>query len=121
MGQVPFPGSLSQTACFDFCKPAKKAFWRRTGRRLVHVREIHIKNQFNHNNIQEIFNGAIKPLLTKRGGFKTNNPVMVQMAILAHNFFIPHAAHNGRTPAEMAGIFIEGNDKILTLLEDATA
>lgn len=105
----------------DFCKPVKKAFGCSAGRRLVHVREIHIRNEFNHNNIQESFNGTIKPLISKRGGCKTSNPVIMQMAILAHNFFRSHMGLNGKTPAEMSGIFIEGNDKILTLLEAAAA
>lgn len=43
------------------------------------------------------------------------------MAILTHNSFRSHMGLNGKTPVEMSGIFIEGNDIILTLLEDAAA
>ena len=34
----------------DFIKPVRKAFWCRKGRRLVHVADIHMQNEFNHNN-----------------------------------------------------------------------
>ncbi|MHB8565694.1 MAG: hypothetical protein ACYC7D_05190 [Nitrososphaerales archaeon] len=36
-----------------------------------------------------------------------------------HNFIRPHQALNGSTPAEMAGIKIEGQDKWLTLIRNA--
>ena len=105
----------------EFRKPAKKAFWRRAGRRLVHVIEIHMQNEFNHNNVHESFNGNIKPLLEVRGGFQSDSPAMAGLAILAHNFFRPHTALDGRTPAEAAGILVDGPDRVLTLLEAAAA
>ena len=49
------------------------------------------------------------------------NPVMVGLVVLGYDFFRPHAALNGRTPAEPAGIRMEGNDRVLTLLGAAAA
>ena len=46
---------------------------------------------------------------------------LVGLAILGYNFFRPHGALGGRTPAEAAGIRPEGDDRILTLLEAAAA
>ena len=93
----------------EFVKPAKKAFWRRKGRRFIHVAEIHANNEFNHNNVQESLNGELKPLLTKRGGFKLDNSPLVDLAILGYNFFRHHTSLDGKTPAEVAGICIEGD------------
>ena len=103
----------------DFIKPVKNILG--CGNDLVHVSEIHAQNEFNHNNIQESLNGNIKPLLRRRGGFKVQNSVLVTMAILGYNFFRPHMALDGKTPAEAAGIFIQGDDKVLTLLKAAAA
>ena len=100
---------------------AKKAFWRRAGRRLVHAVEVHMRNEFNHNNVHESLNGELRPLILKRGGYKVANPVMVGLVVLGYDFFRPHASLSGRTPAEAAGICIEGRDKVLTLLEAAAA
>ena len=104
-----------------FPEAARKAFWRRTGRRLVHAVEVHMRNEFNHNNVHERLNGELKPLIRKRGGYKVSDPVMAGLVVLGHNFFRPHAALGGRTPAEAAGIHTEGNDVVLTLLEAAAA
>ena len=104
-----------------FVGPAKKAFWRNAGRRFVHVTEIHSHNEFNHNNVQESLNGDIKPLLRRRGGFKIMNSPLIALGILGYNFFRPHGALGGKTPAEAAGICLEGDDRILTLLEAAAA
>ncbi len=103
---------------------ARKAFWRRAGRRLVHAVEAHMRNEFNHNNVHERLNGELKPLIRKRGGYKVVNPVMVGLVGLVglgSDFFRPHAALNGRMPAEAAGIHVEGGDRVLTLLEAAAA
>lgn len=37
-----------------------------------------------------------------------------------HNFIKPHEGLNGRTPAEAAGIKVYGEDKWLTLIQNAT-
>ena len=100
---------------------ARKAFWRRAGRRLIHAVEVHMRNEFNHNNVHESLNGELKPLIRKRGGYKVANPVMAGLVVLGYDFFRPHTALDGRTPAEAAGIRMEGSDRVLTLLEAAAA
>ena len=102
----------------DFVGPAKKAFWRNAGRRFVRVAETHAHIAYN---VQEILNGDIKPLPRRRGGFKIMNSPLIALGILGYNFFGPHGALGGRTPAEVAGIRLEGDDRILTLLEAAAA
>jgi len=36
-----------------------------------------------------------------------------------HNYFREHMGLNGKTPAELAGIKIEGHNKILTIIQNA--
>lgn len=104
-----------------FPAAARKAFWRRTGRRLVHAVKVHMRNKFNHNNVHESLNGELKPLISKRGGYKVASPVMVGLVVLGYNFFRPHTTLGGRTPAEAGGVHVEGNDRVLTMLEAAAA
>ena len=70
-----------------FPEAARKAFWRRAGRRLVHAVGVHMRNEFNHNNVHERLNGELKPLIRKRGGYKVANPVMVGLVVLGYDFF----------------------------------
>ena len=89
----------------SFVGPAQKAFWRSAECLFVHVAEIHSHNVYN---VQESLNGDIKPLLRRRGGFKILNSPLIALGILGYNFFRPHGALDGKTPAEAAGIYLEG-------------
>ena len=99
-----------------FVGPAKKAFWRNAGRRFVYVAEMHSHNAYN---VQESPNGDIKPLLRRRGGFKIQNSPLIALGILC--YFRPHGAPGGKTPAGAVGIRLEGDDRILALLEASAA
>jgi hypothetical protein len=50
---------------------------------------------------------------------KTNSPILTGMQIF-HNYVRPHEALNGRTPSEAAGIKVEGENKWLTLIQNAS-
>jgi len=39
---------------------------------------------------------------------------------LYHNYIRPHEALNGKTPAEVAGIEIQGENKWMTLIQNAS-
>jgi hypothetical protein len=48
-----------------------------------------------------------------------DTPILTGMRIY-HNYIRPHMALDGKTPAEMAGIKIEGENKWLTLIQNAS-
>ena len=114
-----------------FVKAAPKAFRRREGFRLLHIRDIHLRNIFNTNNIYERLNGEFKARIKTARGFnlkpnkKTDGNLgggclaMMRLLIVHHNFFRPHSALNGKTPAEAAGIAIHGDDKRVTMTANA--
>ena len=89
-----------------FIPAAKKTFYRSAGPRFVHVREIHIRNEFNQNNLHERLNGEFKDRLGRIRGMKADSPSVASLMITYHNFFRPHAGIGGRTPAEAANIEI---------------
>jgi len=53
-----------------------------------------------------------------RGLKKTDTPVLRGYQIY-HNYFRPHEALKGKTPAEKCGIIIGGQDKWKTVIENA--
>ena len=114
-----------------FVKAAPKAFRRREGFRLLHIRDIHLRNLFNTNNIYERLNGEfkariktarefnLKPNKKTDGKLRGGCPALMRLLIIHHNFFRPHSSLNGRTPAEAAGIIIHGDDKWVTMIANA--
>ena len=85
--------------------PAAKIFYRSAGPRFVHVREIHLHNQFNQNNVHER-NGEFKDRRDGIRGMRADSPSVVSLMITHYNFFRPHAGIGSRTPAEAANIEI---------------
>jgi hypothetical protein len=54
-----------------------------------------------------------------RGVKKDNSPIFTGYQIY-HNYIRPHSALGGRTPADACGIAIEGENKWLTLIQNAS-
>jgi hypothetical protein len=54
-----------------------------------------------------------------RGVKKEESPLLTGLQIY-HNYVRPHMGLNGKTPAEVAGITVEGNDKWFTLIQNAS-
>jgi len=51
---------------------------------------------------------------------ETNDSPILKGMEIYHNFVRPHMALDGKTPAEVAGIKVEGNNKWLTLIQNAS-
>lgn len=49
---------------------------------------------------------------------KPDSPILTGLQIF-HNYVRPHSALDGRTPAEACGVDIQGNEKWLTLIQNA--
>ena len=84
-----------------------------------HVRHIHMAGDMN-NNPMESFNGNTVRLReeTARGLKKEDSPILSGLRVY-HNFVRPHLALDGRTPAEAAGILVEGENRIRTIIQAA--
>ena len=50
---------------------------------------------------------------------RTDTPILTGMQIY-HNYVRPHEALEGRTPSEAAGIKVEGENKWLILIQNAS-
>ena len=55
-----------------------------------------------------------------RGLKKVDTPILKGYQ-LYHNYFREHEGLNGRTPAEIAGIRIEGENKWIPLIQNASS
>lgn len=84
-----------------------------------HIRHIHFKED-NNNNKMERLNGEIRDReKVMRSLKKVDSPILAGMQI-HHNFIRTHMGLDGKTPSEMAGIKVEGNNKWITLIQNAS-
>ena len=51
---------------------------------------------------------------------KADSPILTGYQLF-HNYIRPHTALNGKTPAEIAGIQVNGENKWITLIQNASA
>ena len=53
-------------------------------------------------------------------GLKKSDSRMISGYQIYHNYLRPHMGLDGHTPSEKAGIMIEGNNKWITLIQNAS-
>jgi transposase-like protein len=87
-----------------------------------HIHEIMLtgKGELRHNNKMERMNGEIRDREKTMRGLKIDETAILQGYQLFHNYIRPHEALKGRTPADACGITVEGKNKWLTLIQNAS-
>ncbi len=69
----------------------------------------------------ERFNGEVRDReRVMRGLKKADTPILTGYQIF-HNHVRPHGALDGKTPAELCGIKIEGKNKWMTIIQRASS
>jgi transposase-like protein len=85
----------------------------------IHIRHITLTGE-HHNNKMERMKGEVRDReKVMRGLKKPDTPILLGYQLF-HNYIRPHEALDGKTPAELAGITIEGENKWLTLIQNAS-
>jgi putative transposase len=88
-------------------------------RNTVHIQDIAFhKNP--HNNKMERFNGELRDREKVFRNLKTEDSPILKGMQIHHNFIRPHEGLNGDTPADRAGIKVEGENKWLTIIQNAS-
>lgn len=98
----------------------RKEFWEidRT-KRTLHIRHIHLRGDKNNNKMERL-NGEIRDREKVVRGLKKKDSPLLKGYQLYHNYVRPHMALDGATPADKAGIKIEGDNKWITLIQNSS-
>jgi transposase-like protein len=111
------PTVLISDGALNFHKAYNKEF-RTLERATKHVRHIHLEGDHNNNKMERL-NGEIRDREKVMRGPKKMDSVALRGYQMYHNYFRTHAGLVGKTPAELAGIKIEGENKFLTVIQNA--
>jgi putative transposase len=68
----------------------------------------------------ERMNGEVRDREKVMRGIKTTDTPVLAGYQIYHNYFRPHEALKGKTPAEVCGIEIQGANKWKTVIENAS-
>ena len=68
----------------------------------------------------ELINGEIRDREKTIRGLKIKETSILKGMQVYHNFIKPHEGLSGKTPSEACGIELKGNDKWLTLIQNAS-
>ena len=98
----------------------KKEFWTlKKATRTEHIRHITLRGDYNNNKMERM-NGEVRDREKTMRGLKTINTSMLSGYQLYHNYIRPHEGLDGKTPSEACGIKIEGKNKWLTMIQNAS-
>jgi transposase-like protein len=84
-----------------------------------HIRHIRLQGDHNNNKMERM-NGEVRDREKTMRGLKRKRTPILQGYQIFHNYVRPHEALDGKTPAEACGIKVEGENKWLTLIQNAS-
>ncbi len=97
----------------------KKEFWTSQGPRTQHIQHITIRGDHNNNKIERM-NGKVRDREKVVRGLKKKDTPLLKGYQVFRNYVRPHMGLDGKTPAEACGIHVKGNNKWLTLIQNAS-
>lgn len=113
------PKVLITDGLHSYSEAYRKEFWEvdRT-KRTLHIRHIRLQGDKNNNKMERL-NGEIRDREKVMRGLKKKDTPILKGYEIYHNYFRPHEGLDGKTPSEACGITIEGDNKWLTVIQNA--
>ncbi|MBI3841728.1 MAG: IS1/IS6 family transposase [Thaumarchaeota archaeon] len=97
----------------------QKEFWEiNRQQRTLHIKHIRLQGDMNNNKMERL-NGEFRDREKIVRGIKKDDSVLIGGYQMYHNYLRPHQGLDGKTPSEVAGIKIEGDNKWITLIQNA--
>jgi putative transposase len=112
------PLTLISDGAKNFHQAYKKEYFTWKMPRTKHVSHIRLQGDHNNNKMERL-NGEVRDREKVTRGLKKMDSPLLKGYQIYHNYIREHEGLNGQTPAEKCGIKIEGNDKWMTIIQNA--
>jgi len=113
------PRTLVSDGAANFHEAYLKEFWTsKLESRTEHIRHIRLAGDYNNNKMERM-NGEIRDREKVMRGLERKDSSILTGVQIYHNFVKPHMGLKGKTPAEAAGIKVPGDNKWLTIIQNA--
>ncbi|MDP2841945.1 MAG: DDE-type integrase/transposase/recombinase [Candidatus Methanoperedens sp.] len=96
-----------------------KEFYTRSNPQSRHISAIKLDGDMNNNKMERI-NGEFRDREKVMRGLKSTDTPIIAGYQIFHNYMRPHEALKGKTPAEACGIDVVGDNKWITLIQNAS-
>ena len=113
------PAKIITDGLWSYKEAYKREFFTIANPRTIHEVSVMTKNQHDNNKMERM-NGEFRDREKVMRGLKKSDTPILKGIQLYHNYFRPHEGLNGDTPASQAGIKIEGTNKWITVIQNAT-
>jgi transposase-like protein len=113
------PNVIISDGARNFHEAYIKEFKTMKNPRTRHIAHIRLQGDHNNNKMERL-NGEVRDREKVMRGLKRVNTVVLPGYQIFHNYIRPHEGLNGKTPAEVCGIQIQGENKWKTLIQNAT-
>ena len=87
--------------------------------RTEHIRHIRLAGDHNNNRMERM-NGELRQRKKVMRTLERPDTAILAGMQIYHNYILPHMALDGKTPAEVAGIQVNGDNKWITLIQNAS-
>ena len=97
----------------------KKEFWTLRNPRTEHINAIKLSGNRNNNKMERL-NGEIRDREKIMRGLKKKDTPILKGYQIYHNYIRTHEGLNGKTPSELCGVEVKGENKWMTIIQNAS-
>jgi transposase-like protein len=112
------PAVLITDGAPNFHDAYKKEFYTMKTPQTTHIKSITLRGEHNNNKMERM-NGEIRDREKVMRGLKKMDTPIIEGYRIYHNFIRGHEAFDGKTPADIASIKVEGQNKWITIIQNA--
>lgn len=114
------PGAIIHDGLPAYDKAFQKEFFTKKNPRTMNIRSVSVRHEGLNSKVERL-NGSVRDREVVMRGMdhKESAQTLMEAMRIYHNYIRKHSASDGKTPAEVSGIKIEGSNKWSTLIKNA--